>query len=200
MNSRRCPRHRQLLAGARAALPVARLPGAGELRADVGAERHQLQVVAAVQRQLHDAPVLDDGADRGVGRLDERRLAGDGRHFRDCPQLDREVDARGLLHLQLEAARNGLEPFELGLDGVLARRQRGEVEQPDGIGDRRARRVGRLVHDRHSGAGDDGAGRILHFSGNRAQGLSERNVREAGPQDNRRRGSTHGVTSLGGPG
>ena len=57
---------------------IARLPGARELGADVRAQRDQLQVVPAVERQFNDAPVLDDGADRRVRRFDERRHTGDG--------------------------------------------------------------------------------------------------------------------------
>src|SRR5437660_12646499 len=57
------PRNRQLLIGARAALAIARLTGARELRADVRAQRAELQIVSAIERQLDDASVLDDGAD-----------------------------------------------------------------------------------------------------------------------------------------
>ena len=66
-------RNRDLLVGARAALAIAGLAGAGEPRAHVRAERDQAEVVAAVERQLDDAPVLDDRADRRVLRREERR-------------------------------------------------------------------------------------------------------------------------------
>ena len=62
-----------LLVGARAALSIAGLPGAGEPGADVRAQRDEAEIVAAVQRQLDDAPVLDDGADRRILGRDERR-------------------------------------------------------------------------------------------------------------------------------
>ena len=80
------PRNRQLLVGARAALAVARLAGAGKLGADVRAQRDQLEIVSAVERQLDDAPVLDDGADGRIRGFDQRRDPGHRRRFGDaCP-------------------------------------------------------------------------------------------------------------------
>ena len=58
--------HRNRLGRADAALPRAGLSLAGEAGGDVGRERNQLQIVAPVQRQFHDALVLDDGADGRV--------------------------------------------------------------------------------------------------------------------------------------
>ena len=138
-------RNRQLLGGARAALPGARLPGAGELGADVRAERDELEIVPAVQRQFDDAPVLDHRADGGIRRLDQRRDADDRRLFGDRAQLHREVDARRLLHLQFNVAVQGFEPHQLGGDRVGAGRQRGKIVQADLVarrGPRRSPRAG----------------------------------------------------------
>ena len=60
------PRDRDGLAGTNPALPCACLPLSRESGGDVWRQRHQLKVIAAVQRQLDDAPVLDDGADRCI--------------------------------------------------------------------------------------------------------------------------------------
>ena len=76
-------------------------PGAGEAGADVRAQRDQAQVVAAVERQLDDAPVLDDRADRRVLGGDERDGGGDFSRFRDGADVEREVDAERLLDVQL---------------------------------------------------------------------------------------------------
>src|SRR5882724_7952021 len=55
-----------VLGGALASLP----PGGGtvvaEAKAHIGAERNQLQEVASIQRQLHDALVFDHRSDRSV--------------------------------------------------------------------------------------------------------------------------------------
>src|SRR5262249_20642549 len=110
--------------------------------------------------------------------------------------LEGEIDARGLLHLQFEIARRGLEPIELDLDGVLPRRQRRKVVQPHRVAGRRARGVGRLVHDRHSGARDDCAARIFHFPRDGAEPLGVSRLCEAQRQDNRNRGATHSVVLL----
>ena len=57
-----------LLVGTRAALAIAGLAGAGEPGADVRAQRNQAEVVATVQRQLDDPPILDDRPDRRIRR------------------------------------------------------------------------------------------------------------------------------------
>ena len=68
------PGDRNGLRRADAALPRAGLSLAGEARRYVRRQRNQLQVVAAVQRQFHDALVLDDRADRGVVGDQQRRV------------------------------------------------------------------------------------------------------------------------------
>ena len=121
------PGDRDLLVGARAALPVAGLPGARELGAHVRAERDERQEVAAVQRQLDDAPVLDDRADRRVFGRDQRRHA---RHFgrlRQRADFHREVDADRRLDLQRDLPRHRAEALKLGFDDVGPRRQRGKA-------------------------------------------------------------------------
>ena len=58
--------HRNGLGRADAALPRAGLPLTREAGRDVRRQRNQLQIVAPVQRQFHDALVLDDRADGRV--------------------------------------------------------------------------------------------------------------------------------------
>ena len=54
-------------------------------------QRRELQVVASVERQLDDGAVLDDGADRGVLGLEQRRAAGDfDRLSEQLPDFERE--------------------------------------------------------------------------------------------------------------
>ena len=63
-----------------------------------------MQKIAAVQRQIHDALILDHRADRGVLRVEQRRA---GRHlngFGHRSDSELEVQARDLLDLQLDTA------------------------------------------------------------------------------------------------
>ena len=74
---------RDRLIGAVAALARAGLSGGGRERRGVGRERDELQVVAAVQRQLDDALVVDHGADGGVLGLQLGGAGFDGDGFGD---------------------------------------------------------------------------------------------------------------------
>src|SRR4051812_20713856 len=59
--------------------------------------------VPPVQRQFLDRALLDHGADfRGIG-AEEWRRCDDGGCFLQPPDLERDVDARALIHLQDDA-------------------------------------------------------------------------------------------------
>ena len=105
------PRYGNILVGAVAPLARAGLTGAPEAVAHVGRQRDQLQIVAPVQRQLHNPFVLDDRADRSVfggQQLGRRRYLDRFVHLTD---REIKIEAGALLHLQLDVGANsGLEP------------------------------------------------------------------------------------------
>ncbi len=122
---RALPRHRDGLAGTNAALPCACLSLACESGGHVRRQRHQLKVIAPVQRQFDDAPVLDDGADRCI--------VGDQRpcftlHFNrlvDLSYLQFDIDSGRLLHLQFNLIPDdGLEAWLLRAQQIGARWER----------------------------------------------------------------------------
>ena len=111
------------------------LPERGAARA-AGRNRHavgqlrQLDELPAVERQLLDLAVVDDVADFGVGRLQQRRDAGDRDVFA-CAGRSGSVTGRSSVWptcSDQSGARDGLEAVELDHDLVLADRQRRQEE------------------------------------------------------------------------
>ena len=99
--------HRDRLVGAVAALARAGLAGGRRDGGDVGRERDQLQIVAAVERQFDDALVLDHGTDGGVLGL---QLGGRTRYLDGFGYLSErkgDIQANGLLHLHLDLVGGG---------------------------------------------------------------------------------------------
>jgi hypothetical protein len=163
-------RHRQL--GAGAALPAGRLRGLVESEGHVGAQRDQTEEVASVERQVGDAPLLDDGADGGVLGRQQRNRAGHLDGFAHLADFQREVDARRLLHLQLDArARRHFEALTLGLDFVHARNQRRDGVDARLVAGGHTNAVGGRVANGDVGAGDDRAGRVFDLAGDGGERL-----------------------------
>ena len=120
----------EILRGSVATLPAGRAAAAaaGPVRAHVRAQRHEIDEVAAVERQLQDLLVLDDRADRGVRGVDHRRAAGDLDRHLDGSELQREIQTGRLLHLQLDSVADlALKTLQVHLDVVDTREQIGEA-------------------------------------------------------------------------
>ncbi len=134
-------------------------------------QRGQLQVVAAVQRQLDDAAVLDDRADRRVFRLDHRRVGDDRDDVGQLANLERERNSVGASDLDLDVrAFHGGKSVELGPQCIGAGRYGGEHVHPGFIGLRQARGLGVHVGQRDSDARHDGAAGINGSTGNFTRG------------------------------
>ena len=76
---------------------------AGE-RVGVCRQRDQAQVVAAVQRQFRNPLVLDHGAEGDVLRLQHLSRGRNLNRLGDLPDLQREIEADGLLNLHWHVA------------------------------------------------------------------------------------------------
>jgi hypothetical protein len=67
------------------------------------AQKYQTQGVAAIERQVHNAAIVDNCAYRGIFGGEQRSAAGDFDrlgYFTDCQG---EIDTGGLLYLQLDS-------------------------------------------------------------------------------------------------
>jgi hypothetical protein len=157
--------------------------GAGEVlvrlsRRDAGRQIHEGREVAAVERQFLDRAFLDDGADFGGIRPQQRRFGHHGRRLLDAAHLERHVDAGALIDLQDDAFADPLpEAGHADFDGVGARRQERHRVAARLVRDEAVARP--LVHLAHGHAGarhhaarithgaDDGPGRDLGRGGRR---------------------------------
>ena len=109
----------------RAALAARGLRRLGKSIRHVGAQRHQAEEVAAVQREIRDSLLLDHRADRRIFGREKGRGAADFDGFANLPDLKPEIDTRRLLHLQLYACPCGrFEPLLLSFDVVHPGNQR----------------------------------------------------------------------------
>jgi hypothetical protein len=152
-----------------------------------GQERHsrceprQLERIASVQWKLAHARVVDDVAERRRLRVDERRPHVD--RFRQVPEVEREIEARGLLDVERHAAL-GLRAKSRQLDGdrVLAGREQRQAVVALAIG-----RHGRA--DAGLEVGDDdgrpGQGRLRRVDHAARDGCL---LRRGSPGSNDRRG------------
>ena len=155
-------RNRERLIGAVATQSRAGGPGAGasvdvEGRADIRTEAHQLQKIAPVQRQINNAFVVDDRADAGVLRVEQRSTAGNFDGFGDCAHPELEIETGGLLYLQLNLRADfGLKPLDLSPDIVHPRHQSRKTVIP--------RRVARDFPDQIRGRVGNGDACVGHYS------------------------------------
>ena len=146
---------------------------------DTGRQAGQGDEGAAVQRQLHDLLVLDDGTETAGFGADDRRVAGDRHLFADVADAQFEIDARLLAGGDMNAAAaDRLEPRQLDVDAILAGRQaRCAVDAVAGRDDGPLA-VGGDFGNGDGGAGHRGAGRVFDDAGDVTGG----NLRE-GPEE-----------------
>jgi hypothetical protein len=72
----------------------------GEAVCHVGTEGDEAEEVAAVEREIGDALLFDDGADGGVFRGKQLGGGADFDGLADLADFEAEIDAGGLLDLQ----------------------------------------------------------------------------------------------------
>ena len=163
-----------LLGAPVAALARGGLAAVAEARAHVRAERDELQKVAPVQRQIHDALIFDDRADRGVLGVQQRSAGGDFDRFGHLSHPQLEIEARHLLHLQFDiAADRALKPLHADPHVVSAGQQAGKRVDARAVCIFRAGETGLRVGDGHCGANQHGSARVRYQAGNLAEGLGE---------------------------
>ena len=111
------------------------------------AELREVDEVAPVERQLHDFAVLDDVADFGVGRLQQRRRRLDDDLLGHALHAEREIERQRSADLEGERLLLGGEATQGRGDLPPADAERGKEVAPVRVGDaldhRAARRVGR---------------------------------------------------------
>ena len=108
-----------------------------------------MQVIAAVQRQVHNASVFDDCAEaRGLG-IEERRPADYFDHLRYVTDLQTEIQPGHLPHLEFDPRANRCgEARLLHFEVVRARWERRQGEDARFVGHDRALHVGSWVRKR----------------------------------------------------
>ena len=124
----------------------------------------ELREVPAVERQLDHFLLVDGDAERGVRRLDERRLPRHRHALLESPDRHLHVDARRVADRHRDVrAHDRLESAERRLHRIAARLHLRDGIEAVGAGDRRSRLPRRRIgdvdrHARHDGAalvGDD---------------------------------------------
>src|SRR5438093_3918901 len=156
-------RDRNVLLGALSPLPSNGLSGIREAVAYVGAHRDKLQEVASVQRHFHDLLVFDHCPDRRVLRGDESRRALDLDRLAHISNLEREVNTRGELDLQLDVIlRYRAEAWQFHFHVVSARLQRGKVVNARLVTNSGADEVRGRIRHRDGDAGNDRARRVMN--------------------------------------
>ena len=129
----------------------------GAIRCRTGYQRRQLQVVASVERQFLNAPVLDDRADGGGLGFERRRGSLHFHRLGNGADLEREIQAGYLVHLQLEVgAHFRLETGHGNPRRIDARRQSRGAVNARGIGLQYALKVRTQVSDGDGCAGHNG--------------------------------------------
>ena len=160
---------------------------------DVGAQSHELQEIASIERQLDDALIVDYRADRGVLRGKQRSAARhlDGFGHGADPEL--KIDAGHLLNLQLHAAPElGLEALHLRSDVVNTRLQRRKRVIACVIRGGRSREIGLRIGDSHGSADDHRAAGISHHTGDFTGRLPEQQSQTGGQDERRSKHRAHG--------
>ena len=88
-----------------------------------GVEQRQRQRVAAVERQIAHAAVLDNGAERRASGVDQRSFRLNLNRFGNLTDIESDVDLRVLTYLEPDArADSALESCSARANGVLADR------------------------------------------------------------------------------
>ena len=169
----RWPAGRNGLAGAVAALARTRLARGGGKRVGVRRQRDQIQVFPSVERQFDDALVLDYGSDRCVFRLQQIGLRGNFDGLGNLADLQRDIQANGLLHLHLDVvARGRFEAGMFGLEIVETRRNGRECVIPRAGGFSGAHTIRIDIRKCQRCAGNTGSAGIADTTRNFAQRLT----------------------------
>ena len=133
------------------------------LRHDARGESDQVQHVAAVERRLGDLAGLDDLAERGCLRLQQRRAGNDLNDFGDFADFQHGVDADARLDLDRDRLlRELLEAFRARFQAVLARNQVHEAIQAGRFGLLRALFAGREARHGDARSRNHGTRRVLN--------------------------------------
>ena len=147
-------------------------------------EEDQLGRLPAVERQLHDALVVDHLADAGVLGFDQRRVRGHRDLLADRADRERHVDLGVRSDLQHDAvAHVGVESLQHDLQLIGTDRQVRQRVGAVGAGEHRAHRAGVGL-----GGGDLGAGNRAAATN---RGRRRRVASRRSPAPRRCRGSAH---------
>ena len=132
---------------------------------DAGRKADERVRIAVGRRQLRDAPRVDDGAERRVGRLDQGNLGGDVDRLERLSELEHEIDGERIGDSDFDLPRGFLEARELRRYLIGAGQQIRCLEEAKRVRRQRDGRAHRDVRDRHGGAGDDAAAAVADRSG-----------------------------------
>jgi len=128
-----------------------------------------LQEVAAIERQFHDAPVFDDGSNRGVFGVEQQRSAGDFEGLGDRSHLELKVNAGHLRNLQLDLVADlVLEALYFHPEAVESRKQSGEHVVARAIGLHLPREICLWIGDCDARSCHHGAGGVGNYPGDLA--------------------------------
>ena len=120
------------------------------IAAGAGHERHQIQPVASVERQVLDLRRADAAGEIGLLRLDERRFPGHRDGFLQRRDLHREAERRRLADLEQQVfLDDGVEPRQLELQLVSADLERRHQKDAGRGRDRCPARAGIDMRGRH---------------------------------------------------
>ena len=134
---------------------------------DAGLEQGEIDVVAAVQRQLGNGLLGDDGRHRRAPRVDQGRGAGHRDRLFGTEHAQRQCQPGFLRHGQCQAFDRGRKSLQRCARFVGAGRQTRNREVARGIADDGAGDSGVDIPDNDVDAGKHGLGLILHGAGDR---------------------------------
>ena len=122
-----------------------------------GLQLHQLEDVAAVERQLADALLVDERRNAALLGVDQPGLRFNRDGLAERADLEREVEADGVADGEQHARlRDGAESVQLGRDVVGAAREVGDAVEPSRPETAVRSLAGGGIADGDSGAGHDG--------------------------------------------
>ena len=151
---------------------------------NTGGEAEQVVPVPQRERQARDLRLTDDGAERGLLGVDQRRHRFDGDVLLEPADGECEVESRALAGIEGQAFAGLLESLQLDFDGIVAGNECRDRIGALCVGDGRRRHVGGNVARRDGGARHDRLGLIFHRSGQR-RALDLRRRRDRRAQDER---------------
>ena len=162
----------QLLCGPIAALAGAGLARIGKTGRHIGRQRDQLQKIPAVEREIHDATIVDNGANRRVFGINHRRAADDLHRLFDRANGEGEIQADCLLGLQLDAVSNrALKPLQFNFYVVGSGEQVWKHVNARGVGLLGGRNPGLRIRDGDRRAGQHAAAGVQDPARDLPEGL-----------------------------